>query len=109
MFKTINKAKVKEMFGYDVKTTFYDDFSIADAFGISAIKDTYKRGLETCMALGYIYLTEFVMALNWKIWEHYQTNDTYGRLYNDLWMQAEDIARDTLQGEELEYYYRTTD
>ena len=105
----INTWNIEAMTGYKPQTTFYEDFSIADAFGISAIKDTYKRGLETCMELGYIYLTEFVMALNWKIWEHYQTNDTYGRLYNDLWMQAEDIARETLQGEELAYYYRTTD
>jgi hypothetical protein len=49
------------------------------------------------------------MALNWKIWEHYQSNDAYGRLYNDLWMQASEFARETLQGEELAYYYRTTD
>ena len=100
---------IEAMTGYKPQTTFYEDFSIADAFGISAVKDTYKRGLETAQALGYIYLTEFVMALNWKIWEHYETREPLARVYNDLWMKAEDIARDTLQGEELEYYFRTTD
>ena len=100
---------IEAMTGYKPQTTFYEDFSIADMFGISAIKDTYKRGIETAEALGHIYLTEFVMALNWKIWEHYQSNDTYGRLYNDLWMQAQDVATTTLQGDELMYYYRTTD
>jgi hypothetical protein len=100
---------IEAMTGYKPQTTFYEDFSIADMFGIPAIKDTYKRGLDTCHSLGYIYLTEFVMALNWKIWEHYQSNDAYSRLYNDLWMQACEIARETLQGEELSYYYRTTD
>ena len=49
------------------------------------------------------------MALNWKIWEHYKTNDAYGRLYNDLWMKTDEFARDTLQGDELMYYYSTTD
>jgi hypothetical protein len=56
--------------GYKPQTTFFEDFSIADAFGISAVKDTYRRGLECATEMGYIYLTEFVMALNWKIWEH---------------------------------------
>lgn len=105
----MNTWNIEAMTGYTPQTTFYEDFSIADAFGISAVKDTYRRGLETAQALGYIYLTEFVMALNWKIWEHYKTNEPLARVYNDLWMKAEDIARDTLQGEELEYYFRITD
>ena len=100
---------IQQMTGYEPQTTFYEDFSIADMFGISAVKDTFKRGLETAEALGYIYLTEFVMALNWKIWEHYQTNEPLARTYNDLWMNACDIAQTTLQGEELMYYYRITD
>jgi hypothetical protein len=108
MFR-VKTWNIQELTGYEPQTTFYEDFSIADAFGISAIKDTYKRGLETCKALGYIYLTEFVLALNWKIWEHYKSNDTIARVYNDLWMQACEIATTTLQGEELSYYYRTTD
>lgn len=95
--------------GYKPQTTFFEDFSIADAFGISAVKDTYRRGLECAKEMGYIYLTEFVMALNWKIWEHYQTNEPLARVYNDLWMKACEIAQTTLQGEELMYYYRTTD
>ena len=100
---------IKEMTGYEPQTTFYEDFSIADAFGISAVKDTYKRGLKTAKELGYIYLAEFVMALNWKIWEHYESNEPLARVYNDLWMQAVEVATTTLQGEELMYYYRTTD
>lgn len=95
--------------GYTPITTFYTDFSIADAFGMSAIRDTYRRGLETALALGYKELTEFVMALNWKIYEHYNHNNAYAELYNDLWMQANDYARDNLLGAELEYFYTTTD
>ena len=108
MFK-IKTWNIKEMTGYEPQTTFYEDFSIADAFGISAVKDTFKRGLETAEALGYIYLTEFVMALNWKIWEHYERNEPLARVYNNLWMKAVEIATTTLQGDELMYYYRITD
>lgn len=32
--------------GYETITTFYEDFSIADAFGIHAIKDTYTRAFN---------------------------------------------------------------
>ena len=32
--------------GYETKTTFWMDFSIADRFGIEAIKDTFKRAFD---------------------------------------------------------------
>lgn len=100
---------IEEMTGYKPITTFYTDFSIADHFGELAIKDTYERGLETATAMGYKELTEFVMVLNWKIWEHYETNEKYGKLYNDLWATASKYAMDTLKGEELHYYFITVD
>ena len=31
--------------GYTVQTTFWEDFTIADRFGLSAIRDTYNRCL----------------------------------------------------------------
>ena len=108
MFR-IKTWNIESMTGYKPQTTFYEDFSIADAFGISAIKDTYKRGLETAQALGYIYLTEFVLALNWKIWEHYEHNEKYAKVYNELWKKADLYATSHLKGEELAYFYRTTD
>ena len=95
--------------GYKPITTFYQDFSIADMFGTSAIRDTYRNGLETAKALGYKELTEFVMALNWKIYEHYPENCQYANLYNDLWMKAEDFTREYLTGDELLYFFETTD
>lgn len=32
--------------GYELQTTFGDDFSIADRFGLSAIQDTFNRAFE---------------------------------------------------------------
>lgn len=49
------------------------------------------------------------MALNWKIWEHYETNEALARQYNDLWEYASQYAREHLQGDELQYYYEVTD
>ena len=87
---------------------FFQDFSIADAFGVRAIKDTYKRGLEYAKT-DYKVLTEFVMVLNWKIWEHYEDNEAIARVYNDLWQEADAFAIDYLKGDELSYFFRTTD
>lgn len=106
---TIKTWNIEAITGYKPITTFYEDFSIADRFGYAAVKDTCRRGWKTAQALGVEYITEFVMVLNWKIWEHYESNEPMARLYNDLWMHYHDWAQDNLKGEDLSYYYRTTD
>ena len=105
----IKTWNIEAMTGYKPITTFYEDFSIADNFGKAAVKDTFNRGFQTAIFMGYKELTEFVMALNWKIWEHYETNEPLARLYNDLWEKADLYAAKNLKGEELSYFYRTTD
>ena len=104
---TIKTWNIEAMTGYKPITTFYEDFSIADRFGANAIKDTYKRAFEEWKG-DHKYLTELVMALNWKIWEHYDRNNQYAELYNELWIEADLWAQNNLEGEALAYYYRTT-
>lgn len=99
---------IEEQTGYKPITTFYTDFSIADKFGIEAIKDTYNRAFKEWKN-DYKYLTELVMVLNWKIWEWYKKNDEIARVYNDLWETTEDYAYENLEGEELSYFTRTID
>lgn len=72
---------IEELTGYKPKTTFYDDFSIADHLGEGAIKDTYKRASEKWRGNAE-YLTELVMVLNWKTFEHYEKgNEKLAELY----------------------------
>lgn len=99
---------IEALTGYTPITTFYTDFGIADKFGIDAVKDTFQRAFDEWKT-NYKYLTELVMALNWKIWEHYQKNDELSMLYNDLWMAADNYAVNNLTGEKLDYFYKTTD
>lgn len=99
---------IEEMTGYKPITTFYTDFSIADRFGEKAIKDTFDRAFEEWHK-DYKYLTELVMVLNWKIFEHYQNNEVLAKIYNDLWEQADDYAFENLKDEELDYFIKTTD
>ena len=94
--------------GYEMKTTFWNDFSIADHFGAAAIKDTYKRAFEEWKN-NYEYLTELVIVLNYKIWEWYTKNEAIARIYNDLWETADLYATENLKGEELSHFYRITD
>lgn len=94
--------------GYETKTTFWEDFSIADMFGVNAVKDTYKRAFKEWKN-DYIYLTELVMILNWKIWQHHKKNDDLAKVYNELWEKSDAYACENLKGDELTYFYRTTD
>lgn len=105
---TIDRWVMAEEIGYTPKTTFWEDFSIADRFGASAVRDTYKRAFDEWKD-DYVYLTELVMVLNHKIWQWYTRNEKLARVYNDLWEKADAYACDNLKGEELRYFLRTTD
>lgn len=102
------KWNIEELNGYKPITTFWQDFTIAEKFGVEGIKDTFDRAFKEWKS-DYKYLTELVMVLNHKIWYWYEKNDTMARLYNDLWEKADMYATNNLKGEELSYFYRITD
>lgn len=58
--------------GYDLITTFWGDFSIADKYGIAGVKDTYKRAFNEWKD-DYKFFTELTLVLNHKIWLHCMT------------------------------------
>lgn len=97
-----------EEFGYEAKTTFWEDFSIADRFGIDAVKDTYNRAFKEWKN-NYEYLTELVLVLNHKIWQYYEDYPALAEIYNELWGKADEYACNNLKGEELDYFYKITD
>ena len=47
--------------GYELQTTFWNDFSIADRFGLSAVQDTFNRAFKEWKE-NYKYLTELACA-----------------------------------------------
>lgn len=97
--------------GYDPKTTFYSDFSIADFYGDASIKDTYKRATKEWIK-NLEYGTELVMVLNHKCWEWYDKgNHERSALYADLYEKAYDLLRKAFQKDEaaLSYIFRTLD
>ena len=99
---------IEALCGYKPITTFWDDFSIAEGFGFGAVCETCNRAFQE-WKYDYKYLTELVMVLNWKIWQHYEHNEPLARLYNTLWERAAQYAQENLKGDELTYYFVTTD
>ena len=109
--KTLNVMTFREFMAennYELLTTFWDDFSIADRFGVSAVRDTFNRAFAEWKE-DYQYLTELILVLNHKIWQHYEKRPELVALYQSFWEQADRYAVEHLQGDELSYYYRVTD
>lgn len=94
--------------GYDLITTFWEDFSIADKYGVAGVKDTYKRAFSEWED-DYKFFTELTLVLNHKIWQHYESNRELVALYDRLWREADEYAMNNFKGEELDYYYKITD
>lgn len=91
------------------KTTFWQDFSIADIFGTNAIRDTYNTCYNQYKS-NTEYVTELVIVLNHKIWQHYNNNNiTTAKVYDELWRELHEYCLNTLKGDDLRYYIQTTD
>lgn len=94
--------------GYSPISTLYADFTIADHFDEAAVKDTYRRAKAWLSDVKMF--TELVMVLNHKIWEHHDAgHSALARLYDSLWREAAELAATTFTGDDLTYYYQTTD
>lgn len=94
---------------YECQTTFWQDFTIADKFGLEAVKDTYERAKEE-WGDDRIYGTELSMVLNHKCWQHYNGgNAILSKLYSEFWDEFHDFVLDNWKGGDLQYYLRITD
>lgn len=97
------------MEGYEFKTTFWTDFTIADHFGVDAIRDTYRRAFAEWKD-NVIYLAELALVLNWKCWMHYESKrEDLSDVYGELYYQTNDYAYSTLEGDDMKYYYKVLD
>ena len=104
----IPRWTIEEELGYHPITTFWQDFSIADRFGIPSVEDTFNRAFKEWRT-NYKYLTELVMVLNHKIFQHYKTNRELAKVYDGLWREADAWGCENLKDEELDYFIRTLD
>lgn len=102
------KDNIEAMTSYKPFTTFYSDLSIAECYGHKAIKDTYNKVLKE-WGKDIKYMTEFVMSLNYKIWQLYKIDYITAKLYNDLWYESKEFIYKHFKGDDLDYYYNVVD
>jgi len=105
-------AEAKRRYGtgiYNPKTTFYQDFSIAENFGQKAVLDTYKRAFSEWKE-NTVYVVELMVVLNRKIHENYDYGHMpLARTYNELYFKVREYCLKTLKGVDMEYYFYVTD
>lgn len=94
--------------GYELKTSFWEDFSIAEKFGESAIKDTYRRAFAEWKD-NVEFITELALVLNHKTWQHYDRHSCLYSLYDELWCEVDQFAAGTFEGDDAAYYFQITD
>ena len=105
------EANLGNVGNYRRRTTFYADLSIAEYYGEANVKDTYNRVMNEWLD-NIEYITESVLCLNWKCWEHHD-RDNHGLavLYHDLYYKAVDEVMEHYKNDQkaLLYYYEITD
>lgn len=87
---------------------FMMDFRIADKFGESAIRDTYKRAFNEWKD-NVEYFASFVMTLNHQIWNWYEKNEKVARVYDELWKKAHSFGSEHFKGDDASYYFSFLD
>ena len=105
--------KMARELGYNPITTFWEDFTIAENFNAKAVEQTAKKAFDEWKD-NYKYLTELIMVINHKCWEHYHRgNSKLSALYSDLYYKYDEMAINYLEknfGEEEQlYFFRTLD
>ena len=77
-----------EVCGYELESSFFKDFDIADHFGTEAIRDTYERAFSE-WNYNHVFMAELLIVLNHRgaFWYELHKNvysDLYFELYRDL-------------------------
>lgn len=118
------KYNLEDMGAFKPKYTFYGDFSIADWWGESSIRDTYKNVINSWGG-DYEALTEIVMVLNHKSWSFHNKVDShwlgarcteevrkrYIEVYAELYNKADAEFRKRYgdNKDAMRHYYEVTD
>lgn len=110
MKETAWERMEREEFGYERKTTFYSDLTIADVFGVDAVQDTYDRVIKEWMD-NIEYITEFCLCVNHKSWEHFEDDKELSKLYSDLYYDLKYKIYEHYDGnqEAIDYFFNITD
>lgn len=94
--------------GYKFVSTFWEDFTVADAFGKDAVNETFDRCFKEWKD-NVVYATELVITMSIKSCYWYEKNDELSMLYSELYHKIDGYNMDHLKGKDMEFYLNTTD
>lgn len=105
-----------ESTGYTPRTDIWTKLSSADVLSImsgdtSALTTLLDSITKSVQNLQYTIevITETVMAINWKSFQHYDEHRDLARTYNRYYKFLDKWCMDNLKDEDLSYYLSTTD
>lgn len=94
--------------GYTMRTTFFEDFHVADLFGLDAVEETFDISFNSYKN-DHVYLTELAIVMSNSSIMHYDTNRELSFLYSHLFHKVDDYCLNNLKGKELDFYLNITD
>lgn len=91
---------------YEPQTTFYADLSVAEWYGVDNVREKYNHICRESLD-NVEDFAEFVMCLMVKGMSFLGRDaDVIGRVYNELYHQADKLANETYTGDEWLCYHR---
>ena len=99
----------ESMCGYTQRTTFWDDFTIAERFCLHAIERTYRNAFNSYKT-DVVFITELVLVLNWKMLymdERHMTEKS--EMYYKCWVELSNWCERHLEAGAYEYFINVTD
>lgn len=99
---------VENYCGYKPKTTFWQDFSIADMFGLDAVADTFCRAVAEWQH-DVVYIAELALVMSHKSCILCESRPELSGLYSVLYDSVNSWAYRNYKGADLDYYYQVTD
>ena len=99
----------ESMCGYTQRTTFWDDFTIAERWGVKAIEDTYKNAFQS-WKIDVVFIVELVLVLNWKMWYMAEKRRLSEEMvYCKCWEELCEWCNNHLKEGAYEYFISVTD
>ena len=102
------KQALERQFDFHFESTFWEEFSIADGYGPDGIREHYDLVFSQWKD-NIKFLTELVLVLNLKLFIWFKVDDDLGKMYEDLYVDADAYALSSFEGDDLHYYLHTLD
>lgn len=89
---------------YEMKTTFFSDFAIANRFGKKAVIETYQTSFDSFKD-DVVYMMELTFVLNINCWQKYHEGDlAMSKVYEELYYECYYKCLDNFKGKDIKKY-----